>query len=196
VIDWGLLLLPGAVLLIVPLAIVPAYRRSTGSIVVSGALATIAFAAFWLVLGGTSGLGRGIPISGIEFYCGLLLTVATWILSLNAAAQARRWVWVGLLLVAGYLTLAAVYASFTLQICFGGTDSEFTCPPPDPLRQALVFVGYLGCPIAALVYGVRAPGRRVRTLPDGLTVSSLHARPTAEAATTAVVNDAEGAGGE
>ncbi len=110
-------------------------------------------------------------------YGGVLITLAAWILAINAAAQARRWVWVALLIVAGYLTLAAVYASFSLQTCFG---PDFTCPPPDPLAQALVFVGYLACPVAALVYGVRALGQRVRTPPDGLLVSSLRAERTAD----------------
>jgi hypothetical protein len=143
---------------------------------ICGALAIIAFAAFWLVLGGISGLGSdtdpGFPIRIAIFYGGVLITLAAWTLALNATAQTRRWVWVGLLIVAGYLTLAAVYASFSLQTCFG---PDFACPPPNPFAQALVFVGYLACPVAALVYGIRALGRRVRTPPDGLVVSSLRA---------------------
>lgn len=179
--DWGLLLLPGAVLLLIPITIVAGYRRATGSIVVSAALAAGAFAAFWLVLGGVDGLsGPSFPYKIITLYGGVLLALATWALSLNAAAQARRWIWVGLLLVAGYLTLAAIYASFSTQPCFGAIDGEFACPPPDTLRQALTFLGYLACPVVALIYGIygsRAFRRRVRTLPDGLTVSSLRASP-------------------
>jgi hypothetical protein len=194
-IDWGVLLVPAAVLLIVPLAIIVSYRRSTGSIVVSGALAVGAFAAFWLVLGGVDNLaGPSFPYRIISLYGGVLLALAAWALSLNSAAQARRWVWVGLLLVAGYCTLAAIYASFSVQPCFDGVDGEFACPPPDTLRQTLVFLGYLACPVTALIYGIygaRPFGRRARRLPDGLTVSSLHAEPVTDTTHTA---DAESAG--
>ncbi|HEX5156186.1 MAG TPA: hypothetical protein VFW17_03115, partial [Ktedonobacterales bacterium] len=154
-IDWGVLLVPAAVLLVVPLAIIVGYRRSVGSIVVSGALAAVTFAAFWLVLGGMNNLsGPTLPYRIILLYGGVLLALATWALSLNAAAQARRWIWVGLLLVAGYCTLAAIYASFSIQPCFDVSGGEFSCAQPDPLRQALIFLGYLACPVAALVYGV------------------------------------------
>lgn len=194
-IDWGLLLLPGAVLLLIPITIVAGFWHSTGSIMASSALAIIAFAAFWLVLGGINGLESGsdpgFPIRAGMLYGGILLTLATWILSLNAAAQARRWVWVGLLLISGYLTLAAIYASSSIQPCSGlGPDGELYCPPPDPLKLALVTVGYFVCPVAALVFSVRAPGRRVRSLPDGLTVSSLHTEPAAEATAAEDAQDA------
>ena len=194
-IDWGALLVPAAVLLVVPLAIIVGYRRSTGSIVVSGALAAVAFAAFLLILGGVDNLsGPSFPYRIILLYGGVLITLTAWALSLNAAAQARRWVWVGILLIAGYCTLAAIYASFSVQPCFDVPNGEFSCPQPDALRQTFTFLGYLACPVAALVYGVygaRPFGRRARTLPDGLTVSSLHTVP-AEDATQA--EDAESAG--
>lgn len=196
-IDWGVLLVPAAVLLVVPLAIIVGYRRSVGSIVVSGALAAVTFAAFWLVLGGMNNLsGPTLPYRIILLYGGVLLALATWALSLNAAAQARRWIWVGLLLVAGYCTLAAIYASFSIQPCFDVSGGEFSCAQPDPLRQALIFLGYLACPVAALVYGVygagaRPFGRRVRRLPDGLTVSSLRAEPVTDATGIAGVENSK-----
>ncbi|HEX5441743.1 MAG TPA: hypothetical protein VFW76_12715 [Ktedonobacterales bacterium] len=186
-IDWGALLIPAAVLLVVPLAIIVGYRRSTGSIVISGALAAGAFAVFWLILGGVDGLfGPSYPYRIISLYGGVLMTLSAWALSLNAAAQARRWVWVGILLVAGYCTLAAIYASLSVQPCFDGVDGEFACPSPDTLRHVLMFLGYLACPFVALAYGVYGErahpfGRRVRTLPDGLTVSSLRAEPVTDA---------------
>lgn len=194
-IDWGALLVPAAVLLVVPLAIIVGYRRSAGSIVVSGALAAVTFATFWLVLGGVDSLsGPSFPYKIISLYGGVLITLAAWVLSLNAAAQARRWIWVGILLVAGYCTLAAIYASFSIQQCFDVPGGEFSCTQPDPLRQALVFLGYLTCPVAALAYGVygaRPFGRRVRRLPDGLTVSSLRAEPVADATGIAGVEDSK-----
>lgn len=198
-IDWGVLLVPAAVLLVVPLAITVGYRRSVGSIVVSGALAAVTFAAFWLVLGGTNsffGNSDNYLIRTLIFFGGVLLVLAAWILSLNAAAQARRWIWVGILLVAGYCTLAAIYASFSIQPCFDVSGGEFSCAQPDPLRQALIFLGYLACPVAALVYGVygagaRPFGRRVRRLPDGLTVSSLRAEPVTDATGIAGVENSK-----
>jgi hypothetical protein len=188
-IDWGLLVAPAAVLLVIPLAIVsaqllPAFRRSTGSILVSGALATIVFAAYWLIFGGVDSLNRNTPANALSFYVGLLLTIACWILAINAAAQARRWLWVALIIASGYATFVAVYFSFTLlafQNCFTGSEGNFTCPAPDPLRRALLIAGYLVCPVAALIFAVRAPGKRVRIFPDGLVVSSLRAEHAAEA---------------
>lgn len=184
-IDWGVFLVPAAVLLVIPIAIIPAYRRVNGSIMVSGALAALAFAAFWLAFGGLRGVAGNSPAGGIALYCGVVLTLATWALTINAAAQARRWVWVALLVVAGYVTAAAIYASFSLQTCFG---PEFACPPVDPVRQALAFAGYLACPVAALVYGA-VPGafpslRRTRKPPAGLTVSPLWAPGTSDDAAT------------
>lgn len=190
------MLVPAGVLLVVPLVIIVGYWRSVGSIVVSGALAAVIFAAFWLVLGGTNSLfgnSDNYVIRTLIFFGGVLLALVAWILSLNAAAQARRWIWVGLLLVAGYLTLAAIYASFSIQPCFAGSGDEFSCTRPDALRQALTFLGYLACPVTALVYGVygaRPFGRRGRRLPDGLTVSSLHAEPVTDATSA---EDAESA---
>jgi hypothetical protein len=191
-IDWNPLLLPAAILLTIPLTIVIGYRRTLGSIVMSGALAAVAFAAFWLVLGGPGGFfgdSASVLIKTVLLIGGASLALAAWILSLNAAAQARRWVWVGLLLVSGYFSLAAIYASFSVQPCFGVLDGGFACPPPDTLRQALEFVGYLACPLAALIFSVRATGRRVRTPPDGMTVPSLHARTPEDATTSSPASD-------
>lgn len=109
---------------------------------------------FWLLFGGVAELFRTIPGVAVLFYCGILLTFTAWILSINAAAQMRRWPWVALLLIAGYLTLAAVFASFSLQNCFTVPDGEFTCSTSDPLRQALITLGYLVSPMAALAYGI------------------------------------------
>lgn len=188
-IVWGLLVVPAAVLLVIPLAIVsaqllPAFRRSTGSILVSGALATVAFASLWLIFGGPDSVNRNTQTNALSFYVGLLLTITTWILAINAAAQARRWLWVALIITSGYATFVAIYISFTLiafQNCFTGSDDTFTCPAPDPLRHALLFAGYLVCPVAALIFGVRASERRVRQHPDGLVVSSLRTEHPAEA---------------
>jgi hypothetical protein len=184
-IDWGALVVPAAILLVIPVAIIAGFGRASGAIAVTGALATATFAAFWLVLGGVTNIFRNNPANSIALYGGVLLTLATWVLSINAAAQSRRWVWVAGLLVAGYLTLAAIYASASLVTCFPDPDGEFGCASPDALRQALIFVGYLACPVTALVYSVRPSWRRDRALPDGLTVSSLRDEATPHLAESA-----------
>ena len=177
-IDWNVFLAPAAVLLVIPLAIIPAFGRPTGSIIVSGTLGTAAFAVFWLALGGVDGFGQNMPVSMVVMYGGMLITLVAWALALNGAAQARRWVWVALLFVAGYATAAAIYASFSLQTCFG---PAFACPPPDPLKQALVIAGYLACPVAALVFGILPLTRRTRQPLEELVISSLYAAPSSDA---------------
>jgi hypothetical protein len=101
------------------------------------------------------------------------------ILALNAAAQTRRWPWVALLVAAGYLTLVAIFVSMSQQ-CFDDPSFVSGCPPPDQLRQALLALGYLVTPLAALAWGInsgRAPWRRERALPEALVASSLNEEP-------------------
>jgi hypothetical protein len=99
-------------------------------------------------------------------------------------ARARRWLWIALIIASGYATFVTVYLSFSLiafQNCFTSSDGTFTCPAADPLHRALLIAGYLVCPMTAFIFGLRAPGTRIRKLPDGLVVSSLRAEHPAEA---------------
>ena len=171
--PWDALLIPAGLLLVIPIATIPAFARPTGSIIVSGALAAAALAVFWFVLGGLNLYVFG-GVNLIVLAIGLLATLTAWALSLNSAAQARRWVWVALLVVAGYLTLLAIfYSIYTFQPC--SVFDIYACPPENPLKHALIIAGYLTCAAAALVYGVRPTLRRVRKPPEGLVVSSLRA---------------------
>jgi len=108
--PWDALLIPAGLLLVIPVAIIPAFARPTGSIIISGALAAAALAVFWFALGGLNLFGFG-GVNLIVLAIGLMATITAWALSLNSAAQARRWVWGALLVVAGYLTFLAIFFS-------------------------------------------------------------------------------------
>jgi hypothetical protein len=188
-IDWGALVAPALLLLVVPAAIVaarliPAYLRANGAIIVSAMLATISFAVFWLVLGGVNPITMNELPYIVTLYSGTLLTLSAWVLAMNAAVQTRRWLWFIAVGLAGYLTLAAIYASFSVQSCIQ-FQAAFNCPPPNPLLHALLTVGYLVCPLTAFVFALRRPGNRVRELPEGLVGTPLRAADTTEVDETA-----------
>src|SRR5215470_2108232 len=105
--------------LIIPLAIVLGHRHPTGALLLSGGGSLVAFSALWLVFDGSrlldgsntspdGGTDGGEIARAILLVLGTLLLLAAWTLALNAAAQARRWEWVVLLVLAGFLSLAAL----------------------------------------------------------------------------------------
>lgn len=72
--------------------------------------------------GGTSGgeIARAVLIA-----LGTFLLLAAWTLSLNAAAQARRWEWIVLLVLAGFLSFAALVAVLYLPDgCLAGPSER------------------------------------------------------------------------
>lgn len=179
--PWEALLIPAGLLLVIPVATISMFARPTGSIIVSGAMAATALAVFWFALGGMNPYGMFGGVNLIVLAIGLLATITAWTLSLNSAAQTRRWVWVAVLVIAGYLTYLAIFVSMsTFQPCYPEADFTMTCPPEDPLRHALIIAGYLVCPVAALVYGARPSLRRARKPLEGLAISSLRAAPSAD----------------
>jgi hypothetical protein len=181
-----------AILLVIPATILPGYRRPHGSILISGGATLVLSAIFWL-LGGLSTVFNpyryvsGAFILPFLAYGGVLLLIASWTLSLNAATQARRWLWVALLLCAGLLTFSAILLPFVmpqLAQCFyyaqnGFAPADYACPPANALLPILIVVGYFVSPAAALVYALRPSAlsrstlRRTGQLPEGLTVSRL-----------------------
>jgi len=193
-----------AVPLVIPVAILLGHRRPAGSLIVCAGGALGIFAVFWLILGGINSLffatseGQLVSELGV-LVSGLLLLIAAWALALHTAAQARHWWWVALLIVAGYLSFAAVVFSIaTPDRCMFGLPSDTTfifgigssCAGPNLLAQLLVLAGYLAGPAAALAYGlsdlrtrildIRIPILRPRHLPEGLSVSPLSADGDAE----------------
>lgn len=180
-------LLFDALCLVIPAAIVLGHRRSNGPLVVCGGAALCAFAAFWLLMGGINsfryGTPGGFPVGILTFFGGILLLLAAWALALSAAAQARRWEWVGLLTAAGYLSVVAViYSISPPDPCIFGPPPYYqgrfapVCTP-HPFAYLLVIAGYLAGPAATLAYGLRPDGlrRSSRALPEGVSVSSLRA---------------------
>jgi hypothetical protein len=178
-------LLVAAMSLIIPLAIVLGHRRPNGALLFSGAGSLVAFSAFWLVFDGSSLLdGRndspdgsltgGMIARGLLLALGAFLLIAAWTLSLNTAAQARSWVWTALLVLAGFLSLAALLATlFVPDPCLVGPPNVVGQCAPAPAAQTLIIVGMLAGPAAVLAYSLRgaAPWRVGR--PTGLSVSRL-----------------------
>ncbi|PWT75054.1 MAG: hypothetical protein C5B60_05895 [Chloroflexi bacterium] len=187
-----------AILLVIPATILLGHRRPYGGIVLSSGATLVIFALFWL-LGGPSALYSRNYNAGGVFILFLLLggvvqLVACWALSLNAAAQARRWLWDALLIVGGLLTFGTILLLFLTpleQCVYAQQFSPFgpDCPPINPLVPILIFAGYFVGPAAALVYGVRPSLLDIRSLrgrtpqlPEDLTVSRLSTpdEPTVE----------------
>jgi hypothetical protein len=191
-----------ALLLIIPATILPGYRRPHGSIVLSSGATLVLYAIFWLLGGPGMIYANGDPVRGIIspllLLGGSLLLLASWALSLNAAAQSRHWPWVALLTCSGLLTFGVVllvflpipYQALCLfgQISFGPDGP--VCEPVNPLVPLLITVGFFVGPAAALLSAVRPSLLSRRTLrlgptsqlPEGLTVSRLGAtdEPTIE----------------
>src|SRR5258707_9753593 len=169
----------------IPAAILAGHRHPAGPIVVSSGGACVAFAIFWLVLGGIYALfGPPSPrtfVSPLVLLGGVLLLLAAWSLALGAAAQARRYRWFALLSVAGSLSIAVVFISMARRdLCLSGPPPTtnafaFGCTAPNPTAQLLVAGGYLAGPAAATIYSLRGRGARTGALPEGLSVSPLGA---------------------
>jgi hypothetical protein len=169
--------------LIIPLAIVLGHRHPTGALLLSGGGSLVAFSALWLVFDGSSLLdgsntspdgstGGGQVARIILIALGTLLLLAAWTLSLNAAAQARRWEWIGLLVLAGFLSFAALVAM--LYLSDGCPDGIGFGPcATAPTAQLLIMAGTLAGPVAVLAYRLRPHVRWRAGLPEGLSISRL-----------------------
>lgn len=106
---------------------------------------------------------------------GTFLLIAAWALALNAAAQARRWKWIVLLILAGFLSFAALFAVLFLQDACpmpGIPGAHEACTLALP-AQLPIMVGSLAGPVAVLVYRLRGNLPWRVGLPEGLNVSQL-----------------------
>jgi hypothetical protein len=177
-------LLVAAMSLIIPLAIVLGHRHPTGALLLSGGGSLVAFTAVWLVFDGSSLLdGTNSPpqegsdggvIARAVLVLGALLLLAAWTLSLNAAAQARRWEWIVLLVLTGFLSFAALVAVLYLPDgCFAGPPDAFGPCAPTPAVQMLIMAGTLAGPAAVLAYRLRPRVPWRAGLPEGLIISRL-----------------------
>ena len=195
-------LLIAAMSLIIPLAIVLGHRHPTGALLLSGGGSLVAFTAFWLVFTGSSLLdGTNSPPQGgtsggeiaraVLFALGTLLLLAAWTLSLNAAAQAGRWEWIVLLVLAGFLSFAALVAVLYLSdgCPAGPPDGGFGPCALTPAAQMLIMAGTVAGPAAVLAYRRRPRVRWRAGLPEGLSTSRIGA--THEAGGSAWHTDSE-----
>lgn len=168
--------------LAVPLAILLGARRTNGAIIVccAGAILAVAFRGYRTAsspIDFSSGEGYG-ALDSIVSQVGGVLLLAAWTLALALAAQARRWRWFAIFVVAGFLSYATQLVSELLPVMTcslnpSGFTSLTGCSAPNQALLALVTLGETSGPIAALIYVLRAPGRRQRQRPEGLVVSSL-----------------------
>jgi hypothetical protein len=179
--PWAITLLIASMSLVIPAAIVVGSRVRFGALVVCAGASTAAFAVFWFVLGGARSFYGQFGIVPVMVQSGgLLLMEAAWALALDASARARRWLWVGLLTIAGLASFAAVAISNSppdpCLFAPPGLGGPFCAEPINPLIPLLVTVGYFVGPAATLAFGLGfriAASRPHRTLPEGLTVSRL-----------------------
>jgi hypothetical protein len=180
-----------AVFLLVPLAIIIGHRRPTGAIIVSGFGATVAALAFWIFLGGIQGvvgLGAETPINPLlldlalygGLVGGLVLLIAAWSLALNSAASVRRWGWVLVLVVSGYLSFVALISAIsTRDPCLIGQGiSTFYTSPACGGASLLVSVAFqtshlLGPAVATLYGFLGASNARRQPLPPDVFVTPL-----------------------
>ncbi len=148
----------------------------------------VAFSALWLVFDGSRLLdGANSPPQGgadggeiaraVLFALGTLLLLAAWTLALNDAAQARRWEWIVLLVLAGFLSFAAVVAVLYLPDgCPAGPPyGGFGPCAPTPAVQMLIMTGTLVGPAAVLAYWLRPRVPWRAGLPEGLSILKLGA---------------------
>ena len=179
-------LLITAMSLIIPLAIVLGHRHPTGALLLSGGGSLVAFSALWLVFDGSSlldgpnsspqgGTAGGWIARAVLIALGTLLLLAAWTLSLNAAAQARRWEWIVLLVLAGFLSCAALVAVLVLRDACpvpGLPDAYGPCALT-PAAQLPIMAGTVAGPAAVLAYRLRLHVPWRAGLPEGLSISRL-----------------------
>jgi hypothetical protein len=180
-----------AVFLLAPLAIIIGHRRPTGAIIVSGLLATVVAIVVWIFLGGLQGLvevGSETPINPLlltllvygGLFGGIVLLGTTWTLALYSAASARRWGWIFLLVVSGYISFTALVIGISNPnpCVFVQASAWFAtgpgCAAASPLVSLAFDVGHVLGPAVATLYGfVGASAPRRQPLPPDVRVTPL-----------------------
>jgi hypothetical protein len=151
---------------------------------VAGSL--VAFSALWLVFDGSSlldgpnsspqgGTAGDMIVRALLVALGTLLLLAAWTLALNHAAQARRWEWLVLLVLAGFLSCAALVAVLVLRDACpvpGLPDAYGPCALT-PAAQMPIMAGAVAGPAAVLAYRLRLRMPWRAGLPEGLSISRL-----------------------
>lgn len=174
--QWWILPILG-----IPLVILLGARRTNGAIIVGSAatILIVVFRTFQDIANPiTSDQGGYNSLTIVVIQIGGVALLAAWTLALAHAAQARRWRWFALMIIAGYLSYAIYYMSrlpSTIMCSFNLDSGDFSaCLQPNIALVLMLALGQATGPVAMLIYALRAPGRAQRRLPEGLTVSSLH----------------------
>lgn len=167
--------------LIIPLAILLGMRRTNGAILVSNIGALLATAFIWYREATSPiafGAGGTTTLDSAIFQTLWVLLLASWTLTLAHIVRARRWGWLALIVVGGYLSYAAILLSEILPAiaCVPSSldDGGFSgCTQPNQAVVLLIAAGRAIGPAVALLYISVAADRRQRQLPEGLVVTSL-----------------------
>jgi hypothetical protein len=142
------------------------FRRPGGALIVCGGAALLASIIFWIVLGGPMSIESppiaiGTVLVIVLNVSAITLLIAAWTLAIHAAATSRRWLWVSLLVVAGYISFLATYfAYFSPQACYGGAMPmpsvllRLLCGEPSPLLPLVFDLAHLLGPALVLIYGL------------------------------------------
>ncbi len=156
-------------------------RRTNGAILISNIGALLATVFIWYRAATSPlvfGAGGTTTLDSVIFQTGWVLLLASWTLTLAHIVQARRWGWLALVVIGGYLSYAAILLSEILPAiaCTSSPTDDggfFGCTQPNQAMVLLISAGRAIGPAVALFYISVAAGRRQRQLPDGLVVSSL-----------------------
>lgn len=201
-IQWQFELLPALIILVIPATILIGsfWFKDTLIVVAVGAfLTTLALG----VIGMTGTLADAImnPASPLDLRAILiliglaivafLLMSAGWALALAGAAQKRHWLWLIALILGVYLSLVLFLSIASMSpnfYCLAASEQlpygSLICSEPAPSLDALYLAACLLGPGSILVYAICAflarRGLRIRnrSLPEGLSLSTLNARQT------------------
>jgi hypothetical protein len=159
------LLVTSSAFLVVPVCVLLGGRRSSGALIITGGAALAASIVFWIVLGGYSSVNNLLVappiVATVLSSATSILLLAGWTLAIHAAATSGKWLWVFLLVVAGYISILAVYVGLNpVLICL--SDATLTHPPisailcgePNSLRQLLFDLVHVLGPLLTLIYGL------------------------------------------
>lgn len=136
----------------------------------------------------SAGIGSLKPAMMIDLFIviyvfvgGIVLMVAGWTLTFSDALQKRRWFWLIALTPSAYLTLALFfYISYTSNyFCFFASANQQLCPGGPARADMLYLAACMVGPGSILAYALWArvglsTHHQPRTLPDGLSVTSLN----------------------
>lgn len=185
------------VALVVPGAILIGQFWRNGALIVTGAGALAAFGAIWTMsvtnIFATifSTPTTSLILTQALIYLiigGALLLIAGWAIALVSAAQARRWLWVGALIASVYLSVVLVIyiSQEPYPSCLFSASGQPFCATYQESMQAQFLTACVVGPASILAYaliGQRALHAlnplRPRSLPEGLTATSLEESETA-----------------